>query len=87
MAIRDASSRLLPVAEELLDNNRARENLREGGEKLREVYRRAQKRRVKPTRDRKLRHNLRDSLLGSARALGEEISSGSSSDSNNARAS
>lgn len=126
MALTDAPSRLLPIAEELLDNRYARENLREGAEKLRDVYARAQKRRVKPSRDRKLRRqfeaaiaaldegtaalaggrkkpkrtgrkvlltawalgagaaaaalalneDLRKSVLGSARALGEEISGG-----------
>jgi hypothetical protein len=124
MALTDAPSRLLPLAEELLDNSYARENLREGAEKLRDAYGRAQKRRVKPSRDRKLRRqfeaaiaaldegtaalasgrtkpkrtgrkvvltvlvlgaagsvvalaldeHLRESVLGSAKALGEEIS-------------
>ncbi|HWC09572.1 MAG TPA: hypothetical protein VG458_11010 [Solirubrobacterales bacterium] len=58
MALTDAPSRLLPLAEELLDNRYARENLREGAEKLRDVYGRAQKRRVKPSRDRKLRRQF-----------------------------
>ena len=49
---------MLPLAEELLDNAYARENLREGAEKLRDAYGRAQKRRVKPTRDRKLRRQF-----------------------------
>jgi hypothetical protein len=125
MALTDAPSRLLPLAEELLDNRYARENLREGTEKLRDAYGRAQKRRVKPSRDRKLRRQfeaaiaaldegsaalasgrqkpkrtgrkavlavlalagasaaaalalnegLRESVFGSAKALGEEISS------------
>jgi hypothetical protein len=127
MAITDAPSRLLPFAAELLENNYARENLREGGEKLRDAYERARKRRVKPTRDRKLRRqfeaaiaaldegtaalasgrkkprrtgrkvtlallgiagagaatalalneDLRNSVIGSAKALGEEIAPGS----------
>jgi hypothetical protein len=127
MAITDAPSRLQPFAEELLANSYARENLREGAEKLRDAYERAQKRRVKPSRDRKLRRqfeaaiaaldegtaalasgrkkprrsgrkvaltllgiagagaaaalavneDLRNSVLGSAKALGEEITSGS----------
>jgi hypothetical protein len=127
MAIADAPTRLLPLAEELLDNSYARENLREGAERLRDVYGRAKKRRVKPSRDRKLRRqfeaaiaaldegaaalasgrrkparpgrkvalallaiagagaavaltvdeDLRDSLIGSAKALGEEIVPGS----------
>jgi hypothetical protein len=58
MALTDAPSRLLPLAEELLDNRYARENLREGTEKLREAYGRARKRRVKPSRDRKLRRQF-----------------------------
>jgi hypothetical protein len=126
MALTDAPSRLLPLAEEILDNRYARENLREGAEKLRGAYDRAQKRRVKPASDRKLRRqfeaaiaaidegtaalasgrkkpqrtgrkvaltvlglgaagataalalneNLRESVLGSAKALGEEVSAG-----------
>lgn len=58
MALTDAPSRMLPLAEELLDNRYARENLREGAEKLRDAYGRAQKRRVKPSRDRKLRRQF-----------------------------
>jgi hypothetical protein len=130
MAVTDATSRLTPLAEELLDNTYARENLREGAEKLRSAYGRAQKRRVKPAQDRKLRRqleaaikaldegtaalasgrqkpkrtgrkavltvlalsaagtavvlalneDLRESVLGSAKALGEEISSGPTGD-------
>jgi hypothetical protein len=49
---------MLPLAEELLDNRYARENLREGAEKLRDAYGRSQKRRVKPSRDRKLRRQF-----------------------------
>jgi hypothetical protein len=58
MALTAAPSRMLPLAEELLENSYARENLREGVEKLRDAYGRAQKRRVKPSRDRKLRSQL-----------------------------
>jgi hypothetical protein len=58
MALTDAPSRMLPLAEELLDNRYARENLREGAEKLRDAYGRAQKRRVKPSQDRKLRRQF-----------------------------
>lgn len=58
MALTDAPSRLLPLAEELLDNRYARENLREGAEKLQDAYGRARKRRVKPSRDRKLRRQF-----------------------------
>jgi len=130
MALTDAPSRLLPLAEEILDNRYARGNLREGAEKLREAYGRAQKRRVKPASDRKLRRqfeaaiaaldegtaalasgrkkpkrtgrkvvltvlgvgaaglaaalalneSLRESVLGSAKALGEEVSAGPATD-------
>jgi hypothetical protein len=55
MAVNDVPSRLMPLAEELLDNSYARENLRDGAEKMRDAYSRARKRRVKPSRDRKLR--------------------------------
>jgi hypothetical protein len=130
MTMTDVPSRLQPFAEELLDNSYARENLREGAEKLRDAYERAQKRRVKPSRDRKLRRqfeaavaaldegtaalasgrkkpkrtgrkavltllalagagaaaalavneDLRNSVLGSAKALGEEITSSEPAD-------
>lgn len=51
-------SKLMPLAEELLDNAYARENLQEGAEKLREAYDRSRKRRVKPAKDRKLRKQV-----------------------------
>jgi hypothetical protein len=123
-------SQLMPLAEELLDNTYARENLQEGAEKLRDAYDRARKRRVKPSKDRKLRkqieaavraldegtaalasgrkkpkrtgrnvvlgllgltaagaavvlatnEDLRNSVLGSAKALGEEIAGGGAED-------
>jgi predicted transcriptional regulator len=49
---------LRPLAEELLDNSYARENLQEGVEKLRDAYDRSRKRRVKPSKDRKLRRQI-----------------------------
>jgi hypothetical protein len=58
----EAPSRLLPLAEELLDNTYARENLSEGVSKLRDAYERSRKRRVKPSRDRKLRAQLEAAL-------------------------
>jgi hypothetical protein len=117
----------MPLAEELLDNSYARENLQEGAEKLRDAYDRSRKRRVKPAKDRKLRkqieaavqaldegtaalasgrkkpkhtgrnlvlgvvglalagaaavlatnEDLRNSVLGSAKALGDEVSGSS----------
>jgi hypothetical protein len=51
-------TKLMPLAEELLDNNYARENLQEGAEKLRDAYDRSRKRRVKPSTDRKLRRQV-----------------------------
>src|SRR3954469_14209504 len=126
MGIPNLGSQLAPLAEELLENRHARESLRESAEKFGEAYARAQKRRVKPSRDRKLRaqfedaiaafdegsaallsgrrkprragrrvlvglalagaagvgvalaasEELRESVIGSAKALGEEIASG-----------
>lgn len=54
----DIPKQLMPVAEELLDNSYARENLQEGAEKLRAAYERSRKRRVKPSKDRKLRKQI-----------------------------
>jgi hypothetical protein len=54
----DIPAKLKPLAEELLENNYARENLQEGAEKLRDAYARSQKRRVKPSKDRKLRKQI-----------------------------
>ena len=51
-------AQLKPLAEELLDNSYARENLQEGAEKLRDAYDRSRKRRVKPSKDRKLRKQI-----------------------------
>jgi hypothetical protein len=55
-------SRLMPLAEELIDNSYARENLQEGAEKIRDAYARAQKRRVKPSKDRKLRKQIESAI-------------------------
>lgn len=54
----DIPKRFMPLAEELIDNDYARENLQEGAEKLRDAYARARKRRVHPSRDRKLRRQV-----------------------------
>jgi hypothetical protein len=58
MPATDTASRLTPYIEELLDNEYARENLREGASQLRAAYERSQKRRVKATHDRKLHRKL-----------------------------
>jgi hypothetical protein len=54
----DIPASLKPLAEELLDNSYARENLQEGAEKLRDAYERSRKRRVQPSKDRKLRRQI-----------------------------
>lgn len=54
----DIPSKLRPLADELLDNRYALENLQEGAEKLRDAYARARRRRVKPSKDRKLRKQI-----------------------------
>jgi hypothetical protein len=58
----DIPSKLKPLAEELLDNSYARDNLQEGAEKLRDAYDRSRKRRVKPSKDRKLRKQLQAAI-------------------------
>jgi hypothetical protein len=58
----DIPKQLMPLAEELLDNSYARDNLQEGAEKLREAYERSRKRRVKPSKDRKLRKQVEAAL-------------------------
>jgi hypothetical protein len=58
MPATDTASRLTPYIEELLDNEHARENLRKGVSQLRAAYERSKKRRIKATRDRKLRRQL-----------------------------
>jgi hypothetical protein len=58
----DLPTKLMPLAEELIDNSYARENLQEGAEKIRDAYARAQKRRVKPSKDRKLRKQIESAI-------------------------
>jgi len=58
MPATDTASRLTPYIEELLDNEHARENLREGVSQLRGAYERSKKRRVKAADDRKFRRQL-----------------------------
>jgi hypothetical protein len=72
MARNDQAARLAPYAQELLENAYARENIRNGVEKLRAASRRARKRNVEPTRDEKLRRQLRSaasSIAEGGRAL------------------
>jgi hypothetical protein len=58
----DIPKKVKPLAEELLDNDYARENLQEGAEKLRDAYDRARKRRVHPSSDRKLRKQVESAI-------------------------
>jgi predicted phosphoribosyltransferase len=72
MARSDQAVRLGPYAQELLENEYVRENLREGVDKLQAAYRRARKRRVEPTRDERLRRQVRsaaESITEAGRAL------------------
>jgi hypothetical protein len=92
MPLTDAPSRLLPLVEELLDNRYAREKLREGTAALasgRGKPKRTGRKVVLATlalaaagsaAALALNDGLRESVFGSAKALGEEIS-GSANDS------
>ena len=50
-------------AQRLLDNEYVQDNLAQAAESLRSAYRRASKRRVEPTRDKKLRGQVRQAAL------------------------
>jgi thiamine pyrophosphate-dependent acetolactate synthase large subunit-like protein len=75
MASTQTASRLGPYVERLLDNAYAQEQLREAAASLRAAYERASKRRVEPTRDEKLRRQLRDAARSIAEA-GQALKSG-----------
>ena len=63
MAGSDKAARVGPIAERLLENEYAQENLREAVENLRSAYQRASKRRVKPAEDKKLHQQVREAAL------------------------
>jgi chemotaxis response regulator CheB len=68
----DTATKAGAYAQRLLDNEYVQENLAQAVESLRAAYRRASKRRVEPTRDEKLRRQVREaglSLTEAARAL------------------
>jgi hypothetical protein len=67
MTATDVTSRLTPYVQELIENEYARDNLREGADKLRSAYERSRKRRVKAARDEKLRRQLETAAV----SLGE----------------
>jgi hypothetical protein len=75
MGRKEQAARLAPYAKELLENEYGREKLREGVEKLGAAYRRSQKRRVEPTRDERLREQLR-SATRSLTEAGQALRSG-----------
>jgi hypothetical protein len=54
--------RIAPLVEQLLEDESAQENLRRGADKLHDAYRRSQKRRVKVTRDEKLKRQLKSAV-------------------------
>ena len=59
----DTATSVTSFLERALDNRYAQENLSDAAENLRAAYRRASKRRVEPTRDKKLREQLRQAAL------------------------
>jgi hypothetical protein len=65
----------MPLLERAMGNRYAQENLQDAAEKLRAAYRRASKRRVEPTRDEKLREQLRQAALSITEA-GRAIKTG-----------
>jgi hypothetical protein len=75
MAGADKAARVGPIAERLLENQYAQENLREAVENLRSAYQRASKRRVKPAEDKKLRQQVRKAAVSLTEA-GKALNSG-----------
>jgi len=62
MPATEMTARFTPYVQELLENEYARDNLREGADRLRAAYERSRKRRVKAARDEKLRRQLGSAL-------------------------
>jgi hypothetical protein len=62
-------------AQRLIENEYVQENLAQAAESLRAAYRRASKRRVEPTRDEKLRKQVREAAL-SLREAASALQSG-----------
>jgi hypothetical protein len=71
----DTAQRATPLLDRLVSNRYAQENLSDAAEKLRAAYRRASKRRVEPTRDEKVREQLRQAALSITEA-GRAIKTG-----------
>jgi hypothetical protein len=70
MAISDRTARAGVYLERLLENQYVQERLSDGVESLRRAYRRASKRRVEPTRDEKVRRQIRQAALSLTEAAG-----------------
>jgi hypothetical protein len=56
----DAATRVGPYLQRLIDNDYAQDNLRQAAASIQAAYERASKRRVKVSRDEKLRRQVRD---------------------------
>ena len=72
MATGDVMARMGPYLERLVENGQAQGNLRDAAASLRAAYERASKRRVKASRDEKIRRQLRNaaqSLSEASKAL------------------
>ena len=70
----DTAAGVTPFLERALDNRYAQENLSDAAEKLRAAYRRASKRRVEPTRDKRLHEQLRQAALSITTPLSRGVS-------------
>src|SRR5215204_3240873 len=71
----DTAQHAAPLLDRVVSNRYAQENLSDAAEKLRAAYRRASKRRVEPTRDEKVREQLRQAALAITEA-GRAIKTG-----------
>ena len=71
----DTAPKAGTYAQRLLENEYVQENLAQAAESLRDAYRRASKRRVEPTRDEKVRRQVRDAAL-SLREAASALQSG-----------
>ncbi|MDX6595267.1 MAG: hypothetical protein QOI72_649 [Solirubrobacterales bacterium] len=58
----ETAARIAPYLEQLLEDDSARKDLRRGADKLRDAYQRSQKRRVKASRDEKVRAQLKSAM-------------------------
>jgi|ERR687898_371979 hypothetical protein len=61
--------RATPYLQRVIDNRYAQENLNDGLESLQAAYRRASKRKVEPTRDEKVREQVRQAALSITEAV------------------